>query len=280
MSIYRNRRVSLATRHAKERAIARPLRVLGLETIVPADLDTDALGTFSGEIPRDGAPRDVCLRKARMGMPATGLQLGMANEGSFGPHPFIPFVPAGHEIMTFVDDDRGLVITESLWAKRTNYNHFEVYGFDELVDWLPKVRFPSHALMVWPKSNRAAVEKGIQSHDELKAAVERAARASSDGIAWVATDMRAHVNPSRMSTIRRLAFRLARRLATSCPQCGAPGWGRTEFVTGLPCEMCGTPTEQIKAEVFMCVACNCRQERPRPDGLVRAAAGHCPYCNP
>ena len=280
MTCYRGRQVSLATRHCKEKAVARPMRVLGLETIVPPDIDTDSLGTFSGEIPRNGTPRDVCLRKARLGMAMTGLRLGIANEGSFGPHPFVPFIASGHEIMTFVDDDRGWVIVESVWAKWTNYNHAEVRSFDELANWLPKVHFPTHAVMVWPKSNRAAVEKGVQTHEELKRAVERAGRISTDGIAWVATDMRAHVNPTRMSSIRQLAFRLARRMATPCPTCGVPGWGRTEIVPGLPCEICGTPTEKFKAEVFACIACDCQHERPRPDGLVRATAENCPNCNP
>jgi hypothetical protein len=77
---YRDRRAVLATMHGKERAIGRPLRAgLGLEIVVPAALDTDRLGTFSGEVERVGSPWDVAIRKARFGMAATGLPFGIAN---------------------------------------------------------------------------------------------------------------------------------------------------------------------------------------------------------
>ena len=91
MPAYCERTASLATKHAKERAIARPFRfALGLEVSAPPDLDTDTLGTFTGEVPREGTPLEVCERKARLGMKVTGRSLGLASEGSFGPHPVIP----------------------------------------------------------------------------------------------------------------------------------------------------------------------------------------------
>ncbi|MBM3504468.1 MAG: hypothetical protein FJX65_11400 [Alphaproteobacteria bacterium] len=66
MQRYRQRRAVLATMHGKERVFARPLRVaLGLELVVPEGLDTDRLGTFSGEVERVGSPWEVAIRKAR-----------------------------------------------------------------------------------------------------------------------------------------------------------------------------------------------------------------------
>ncbi|WP_291986607.1 DUF6671 family protein [Luteitalea sp.] len=283
MSTYCRRQASLATKHGKERAVARPLRLaLGLEIVATTDLDTDLLGTFSGEIARVGTALEVCERKARLGMAAAGLPFGLASEGSFGPHPFIPFMPAGIEIMTFVDDERSLVVTESFLAERTNYGHREVRLIDELADWLPTVCFPSHALIVRTTSDGpgAPVEKGIVSIDRLRAAIARAARASNKGMAWVEPDMRAHLNPTRMAAIRRLAFRLARRLATPCPACAAPGWGQTGTLEGLPCELCGAPTDRVRLELFGCAACSHCEERPRRDGLTQTAARHCPCCNP
>src|SRR6202012_948723 len=50
---YTHKRIGLATIHSKERAIAPPFRrLMGAEVIVPPNLDTDVLGTFSGEVPR------------------------------------------------------------------------------------------------------------------------------------------------------------------------------------------------------------------------------------
>lgn len=285
MSPYCRRQASLATKHAKERAIARPFRfALGLELVATPDLDTDLLGTFSGEVPRAGTALAVCEYKARLGMAVTGLPFGLASEGSFGPHPFLPFIPAGLEIMTFVDDERSFVLSESFLAERTNYAHREARSIDDLSDWLPAISFPSHALIVRTKSDGPGApvenEKGIVSIDRLQAAIDRAAANSNEGVAWVETDMRAHLNPTRMTAIRRLAFRLARRLATPCPACTAPGWGQTGTVKGLPCELCGTPTEMVLHQIFSCAVCDHREETPRLDSQTTISPQHCPYCNP
>ena len=88
-----NQQVSLATKHRKEQTVSRPLRSgLGFRIVVNEQIDTDAFGTFTGEIERPGSPREVLLQKARLGMEITGLSLGIASEGSFGPHPSMPFI--------------------------------------------------------------------------------------------------------------------------------------------------------------------------------------------
>ncbi|MEP6836483.1 MAG: DUF6671 family protein, partial [Bradyrhizobium sp.] len=117
----------LATMHRKEAVIA-PALLSGVGLLVAATpgLDTDQLGTFSGEVPREGAILEVAVRKARLGMSATGLPLGIASEGTFGPHPAIPFMPAGMELLVFVDDDRKIVISERLIAEATNFDHLVV----------------------------------------------------------------------------------------------------------------------------------------------------------
>jgi hypothetical protein len=225
---------------------------------------------------------EVCLEKARLGMAATGLSLGLANEGSFGPHPFVPWIASNLEVMVFIDNERGFSIHEMQFSEKTNYARCEVSDFSELGEWLEKVRFPSHGLLVRPKSEhpKIAVEKGIVRFDHLHEAIERAASYSEEALAVLETDMRAHFNPLRMAVIRRLAFKLARRLATPCPACAVPGWGMTDQSKGLPCEACGTATEMILAEIFTCTQCVHREERPRLDDLREAPAGRCPLCNP
>lgn len=283
MTTYCEQTASLATKHAKEQAIARPFRfALGLEVLTPSGLDTDTLGTFTGEVPREGTPLEVCERKARLGMEITGLSFGIASEGSFGPHPFIPFIPAGVELMTFVDDERGFVLTESFICESTNYGHYEARNIDELAEWLPRVRFPTHGLIVRTNENGPGkpIAKGVTSADVLKTAVAEATARSDDGVAWIEPDMRAHLNPTRMRAIRRLAFKLARRLATHCPSCSAPGWGRADTVKGLPCELCGAPTEMVRYELFGCAVCDHLEEKTRRDGLQKTSPQNCPLCNP
>lgn len=49
---YHGQKVALATKHEKEHVVGPPLQeIVGLEVCVPPHLDTDVLGTFSGEIP-------------------------------------------------------------------------------------------------------------------------------------------------------------------------------------------------------------------------------------
>jgi len=55
--------------------------------VVPQSMDTDQFETFSGEIERQSDLKKVLVEKAREGMRQTGLQFGLASEGSFGPHP-------------------------------------------------------------------------------------------------------------------------------------------------------------------------------------------------
>ncbi len=280
---YAGRRAVLATMHRKEAAIAPAMfSTLGLIVVPTAGLDTDELGTFSGEIPRDGTMLEVAVRKARLGMSAAAVPLGLASEGSFGPHPAIPFFPAGIELLVFVDDEREVVVHESLIAESTNFDHLAVSPGDELEPFLGRIGFPAHGLVVRPNEGEptAALVKGIVELDSLTRAIAEAAAVSPDGRARLETDMRAHLNPTRMKSLATLSDRLARRLATFCPGCGAPGFGRTGTRGGLRCETCGTPTEMIAAEVFGCPACDYAEERPRFDGLQRAPTQHCPECNP
>lgn len=285
---YRGRTVALATKHGKERAIERPLQAaLGLQVVVPPNLDTDALGTFSGEVERVGTPREVALQKARLGMAAAKLPHGLASEGSFGPHPLIPFLPIGQELLVFIDDVLGIEVSEFLVVEDTNFNHHVAAPGDDVTDFLQRVGFPSHAVIARPNIarpdaawDRHVLFKGLTELATLREAIAVSAAASPDGRAHIETDMRAHLNPTRMASIRKLAFRLARRLATVCPACGTPGWGRIDVQLGLPCMDCGTPTDLVRSEILGCAACDHRSSQPRPDGRSHAEPGQCPYCNP
>lgn len=279
---YRGREAVLTTKHGKGRAIAPPLlRQVGLELRV-AEEDTDRLGTFTGEIPRLGTAYEVALRKARMGMAALGLPLGLANEGSFGPHPLTPFVARDHEILVFIDDELRIQVTEQVVSTETNFAHRDVRGVEDFGDFLQQVRFPSHGLIVRPRSGLqpGLLFKGIVDVRQLEDAVARCARASADGLAHVETDMRAHMNPTRQAVLRELAERMAHRLAGRCTRCGAPGWGLIDVVRGLPCELCGGETEWVREEIYGCSRCHLQETRPRSDGRAYADAGHCPRCNP
>jgi len=281
---YAGTQAALATMHEKERAIAPALaNLVGLEVIVPPGLDTDRLGTFTGETPRAGTIEEAAIAKARLGMDAAGLPLGLASEGAYGPHPQIQFIAAGVELIVLVDDVRGLIVKEHIIEEAPHYHHAVVGAGDDLGEFLARVEFPEHGVIVRPNTGApeaATIRKGIQSHEALTVAVRAACAASADGQAFVQADMRAHVNPRRMATLTRLAERFAARLARLCPDCGAPGYGMVDVESGLPCAGCGAPSGLVRFEVFGCPACDQRERCPRADGQEAADPRHCPLCNP
>lgn len=287
---YAGATIALATMHGKAEALAPAFAMLGASLVVPENIDTDALGTFSGEIPRLQSPLETAIVKARLAMTATGLPLGLATEGSFGPDPLIGFVPMHRELAVLVDDLHGQVVCEWRNSHETNFasrvvGHASELDAPQLVRW----RFPSHALIVraepqGPVFNgpvfNGPVFKSLRDRGALDDAIATCIASSASRQARVETDMRAHLNPTRMHQIAALGERLVERLRCRCPRCTAPGFGRIDVVTGLPCGWCGRPTAGILAEIHGCAACSERLQLPRSDGLRQSDPAHCDMCNP
>ncbi len=280
---YQDQLVALATKHHKEEVLGPPLQaIVGVVLKVPNGLDTDLLGTFSGEIQRPGPAREVAIQKARLGMAALGLPLGLASEGSFGPHPQWMFIPADFELLAFVDADQDITIVEQVLSTQTNYAQTRAQSLAELSEFLTQTQFPSHGLVVRPDVGiqPGLLFKGILDCPSLENAIRQCARQSENGLAYIETDMRAHMNPSRRAVLHEAAEALARRLTSYCPACHTPGWGVTGVIRGLPCEACGCETSLVRNEVYGCVRCDCSQEIARSDGMRGASPQFCPWCNP
>lgn len=269
---YGGRSAALATCHGKDAAIAPALRQwAGLTLLVPEGIDTDQLGTFTGEVPRPASMAETARRKAAMGMAATGLPLGLASEGSFGPHPVVPFLAAGQELLLFRDAGLDLEVIETMTSENTNFASLDVTPDSDVEAFLARVMFPSHAVVV-----RAGnwISKGIQDRAKLERLL------SGEGPLRIETDMRAHMNPTRMGEIAKLADLLARRIATPCPACGTPGFGIIRNELGLPCSECGGRTRLVRAVLHGCARCGLEQSHPRPDGRTEANPAECELCNP
>lgn len=278
---YAGRLAALSTMHQKERAIAPVMRqTCSMVLTVPTGLDTDALGTFSGEIPRAGSMLEAATAKARLAMEATGLPVGLASEGSYGPHPDLPWVPAGLELLVLVDDTRGLVIAEQIIDDAPVFFHAVTSSPSAIADYLARIGFGRNGVIVKPNDGKAQPVKGIVRHDLLAEAIRQCAAASADGKALVQTDMRAHMNTRRMEILGGLARRLARRLNSLCPACHAPGFGVVVSGPGLACAWCGEPTTVASGHIQGCAACHYRDFIPRRDGQARADPRHCLHCNP
>lgn len=274
----------IATMHGKERVISPLLaEALGLDCVVPPAFDTDRFGTFTREIERTGSQLDAARAKiAAAFQHVPDARVGVASEGSFGPHPRIPFAPFGQELVLLVDRQTGLEIAGRDATMDTNFAHFIVDGPTAAFEFAERVRFPEYGLIVMglrgdQPAPGIAVRKGIVTADALDRAVRDVAALC--GAAFVETDMRAHFNPTRMQAIERATRDLVRRVRSRCPVCAYPGFDATERVPGLPCEWCGEPTPVIKAEVLSCAACGHRIERSVGD-RVAADPGECNRCNP
>lgn len=263
--------MALATQHGKARALGPPLaRRLGLAVTTIA-IDTDAFGTFTGSVARASTAAEAALAKARAGMAASGLPLGLASEGSFGPHPWLPFGAGGVETLAFIDATRGLELTVSGLSRRTNFAHHDVVAGTDPAPFLHRVGFPAHALVV-RGSDGTVLASGVQDAASL-------ARLAAPGTR-LETDMRAHLNPTRMAAIRALGSRLAARLAVPCPVCSCPGYGEVAVARGLPCGACGSATQGVLAIIDGCSVCGHQSRRDRPDGVTVASPATCDWCNP
>jgi len=282
-SPYSGRRISLATMHAKEKAISPAVTsMLGAQIVLPSRLDTDVLGTFTGEIERVGTMGEVAIAKARMGMQRTGLKLGIASEGTYGRHPYIPFAIGGSELMVFVDDEYDLIIFESLIDDNPCFEHLVTSDFEQVKGFLERVGFPAQGVIISASGQEKArvFFKGLKTLKDVEIAFQEASSLDKDQSILIQTDMRAHFNPRRMEKIAELAAKLCKRIRSPCPKCTSPGFGKPGSTKPLPCSSCGEPTSMASGRFFECVSCDYSEFKGREDGLKSADPLHCPCCNP
>jgi hypothetical protein len=267
----------MATKHDKGRLVAPHFHDLLAVTVEEVEIDTDALGTFSGEVERVGTSLETAFKKARLGIEATGNPFAISSEGSIGPDPFVPFITADIETMVFIDDELGIEIYESLISH-------EIKAFttttqkNDLVAFLQKADFPNHALIVKPHVGIGAI-KGIRELTELKDAINKSRELSSNGEAIIESDLRAMSSPSRQKNISELAQKLATRISHTCPDCHTPGWGIKSYTRGVHCSECGEYAENaLKQELLGCVKC----EHIQPGAVINVTIdpSRCVSCNP
>lgn len=283
-SVYAGSCIILPTKHAKSIAIGPAFENKIQAGILEYVIDTDTLGTFSGEIERKGSALECARRKCEWALETLGdkVDFVLASEGSFAPHPVYHFLPCDHEILYFIDKKRNFHLHLSLLSEKTNYRMGAVDSLETLYQFAQAALFPSHALILRPnnRNNVSTLFKGICSNADLEEAFKQCLKHSTNGEVWVETDMRAHVNPSRMTVISELATKLAERLATHCKRCDTPGWGKIRHEKGLICSDCGLETDLIKKEIWGCVKCDYEEINDRADGLKYADPSGCIYCNP
>ncbi|MCS6819602.1 MAG: hypothetical protein NZ522_06575 [Chitinophagales bacterium] len=280
MEFFSGRTLLIATKHGKEMAIA-PLmeRALRVKCVVAKDFDSDVFGTFSGEVPRENSPLETARNKCMAAMKQEGADLCIASEGSFGPHPLIPFAYCDEEWLLMKDMLHGLEFSHCEISSETNFDAREIVSERDLKEFAKKVRFPEHALILRPgEKNYNDMAKGVQSESMLLSVFRSII--SKYGTCYVETDMRAHLNPTRMKVIARATEQLVLKLQKLCPVCGTPGFGVTRVNPGLPCELCGNPTASTLSYTLFCQKCKHEQTQLYPRGKQTEEARFCNWCNP
>lgn len=278
MHPYSKQPILLASQHRKEQAIAPAFSAaLGCPLLVPP-FDTDVYGTFTGEIVRVGTQQETLLKKARDAAHHFGHNLVIASEGSFGPHPSNPWVAGAVELMVFMDVAKDLTIIEQHISTSTNYAHHELQPGQEASEFLARVGFPQHGLVVRALPSQQVLAKGVVEPAALQQLLAQAFATTPR--VRLETDMRAHLNPTRMQCLAELAQQLAQRVAALCQHCGSPGFGARAVRGQLPCRACAAPTRLYQYQVRRCVKCPHEQLVPRPDQSEAADPRYCDFCNP
>lgn len=278
--IFENREIALLTKHKKE-IVIKPIleKETGCRLIVETRFDTDKLGTFSREILRPKSQLDTARMKIRRGMKLLKADIAIASEGSFSPHPFVP-IAWNIEIVLLYDKKENMEIYGVYEGAETNFSHLKTNSFEEAVAFAKKIGFPEHYLILRPDNEYSKmIFKDVDQPDKLKEVFDFCMSKAHEGTVFLETDMRAHANPTRMKNIEKATRDLISKLLSFCPDCGAPGFIVSEKIKGLPCELCGLPSEMILKYLRMCHKCKFTQEQLHPNGQF-SPAQYCNYCNP
>jgi hypothetical protein len=162
----------LATMHRKEQVIAPLLKQhLNLEVVVPTQFNTDKFGTFTRDIPRQGNQLEAARAKAQQALQITGKTIAIASEGTFGPHPSIPYIACNRELVLLLDQEHNLEIAGYAISTETNYSHTVVTTLEDALAFAQTADFPEHGLIVMPKgaiADSTHIIKGIDANDKLK----------------------------------------------------------------------------------------------------------------
>jgi len=280
IEIFRNRKLVIATKHKKEQAI-QPLleKSIEVDCVLPDSLDTDQLGTFSGEVERKLDPLQTARLKCEMAMEETGCDLAVASEGSFGQHPSIIFASADDEIVLLLDRKNNLEIIGRKISTDTNFGGKEVKTVEEGVKFAVDHGFPEHAMILRKRLNDSErIYKNINEQSDLINRLEEFLHDFES--AWIETDMRAMYNPKRMNVIAQATDNLVDNIVNCCPTCDTPGFQVDEVESGLPCGLCTLPTRSTLAFKYKCSTCDFEERKYYPHGKEKEDPMYCDICNP
>jgi hypothetical protein len=279
--------VYIGTKHGKEQVLGAALASLGIPSRVAA-VDTDVFGTFAGEVERSGSVRETLRKKIDAVFFAhPEAQVALASEGSFVPHPVFHVVYSNHEALLMAWRDSPVELYVDELSLQTNFSTIKLRNntlkdSEErkiLESFLDQVKFPEHGLILKVTEEGGPVAKGIQSLARLEIEVAKALSSAPEATVTLQTDMRAHMNPTRMGVIAKAAEKLVMLLSAPCQSCKQFGFGPSKSYRGLPCRECGNASSWTKEVLWSCPHCRYEETRPREDGKTELDPWNCEFCN-
>ena len=267
---YLREKIALLTKHKKAQQIQAVLSEYGKhELVVYEAFDTDQLGSFDGVHDRELSPQLCALKKAKLACEYTGLKQGIGSEGSF--NGLAGIGNSNEEIIAFVDLSNELEVF-GVYRSMIDLQVIRANDKDELLQRLNN--FPSaQAWMLQSKhDSEVFTAKGLIGKEAILNAIDDHFPAA------LTPDFRAMHCPRRQENIIKATQDLMRRLGAECPNCGHPNFVDDHVERGLPCELCLSPTKQVKATIATCGKCG-HQKRFASE-KKEASSFYCDFCNP
>lgn len=266
--------------HGKEKVISPLLeKQLNVKCIIPKNFDTDLFGTFTGEIERTLVPISTIRKKCLSAMNLFNCELGVASEGSFGPHPTLGFVNVDEELIIFIDKKNKIEVLARELSLKTNFDGQDVFSELELIDFAKRTKFPSHGLILKANQNKKVeIFKDFKNINHLKSKFNYLKKNKYS--VSIETDMRAMNNPTRMRVIQIATKKLINKLKTNCPNCDTIGFEIVEAISGLPCQLCAMPTRSTLKHIYACKKCDFKKEKKYPHKKLTEDPMYCDFCNP
>jgi hypothetical protein len=267
---------NLVSKHQKELAIFPILHQNGATKTLVIEAETDQLGTFSGEIPRNLSVMETLEEKCKLGFSSSKHSLFIATEGSFGPHPLFPWVPQHQESFILFDRSSNSKFYHHYTSQHTNFQIASIHSEQQLVEFCNWIKFPSHGIILKKNSeNEAEIFKDIFDWKTLFSVFK-----TLGGTVMAESDMRAMNNPTRMANIRIGFSNFLTQLQTECPKCEYPGFSQKKVERGLPCQWCDSPTSSILYSIHVCEVCQHEEIKSNPNGKTKEDPMYCSNCNP
>ena len=242
-------------------------------------VNTDLLGTFSGEVERTLTPLDCAREKCRLALAYCKEGYLLASEGSFGAHPTLGWVASGEEWLVLYDIQEQFEVMVRNTTLDTCFFGETIASEEQCIQFLQKVGFPNQGIILKnARDNAAIIVKQLHTQPEV---LDKVAEWLASGAhPYIETDMRAMNNPTRQQHLTQMGHLLADALSSICTACGWYGFSVTTVEKGLPCGWCGNATESVLAAIYTCKKCNHTERKKFPGGIEQENPQFCNYCNP